>query len=135
MIREDSPQTHCPCMQDGFVAETTQTAMAMHNLNLFSYNNVAKYWEEGEDGGKSRCTIDDEERNMVDLEPVREVSDSSSSFVCMSDYNDLVPSIDEFGGELVDVAFDAAGLGEEEVADHRNIIRCSVCVRRRRLGP
>lgn len=59
---------------------------------------------------------------MIDLEPIRKVSDSGSSFICMSDYNNFVTSIDEFGGELVDVTFDAAGLGEEEVADHCNVV-------------
>jgi hypothetical protein len=39
------------------------------------------------------------------------------------DNYDLVASVDELRGELVDVAFDSSWLGEEEVADHRNIVR------------
>lgn len=46
MIREDCPQSHCPRMQDGFVAETAQACMAMHDLNLFSNNNVPEDWKE-----------------------------------------------------------------------------------------
>jgi hypothetical protein len=35
----------------------------------------------------------------------------------------LMAAIDELGGELVDVAFNAAGLGKEEVADHGDVVR------------
>lgn len=41
----------------------------------------------------------------------------------MCDDDDLVATIDELGGELVDVAFNAAGLGEKEVADHGDVVR------------
>lgn len=60
---------------------------------------------------------------MVDLEAIREVSHSGSPFVCMRDDDDLVAAVDELRGELVDVAFDSSWLGEEEVADHSNIVR------------
>jgi hypothetical protein len=60
---------------------------------------------------------------MVDLEAIRKVSYSCPSFVCVGyDYN-LVSSIDELRGELVNMTFDSSGLREEEVADHGDIIR------------
>ena len=40
----------------------------------------------------------------------------------MSDNYHFVAAVDEFGGELIDVAFDAAGLGEEEIADHGDVV-------------
>ena len=43
----------------------------------------------------------------------------------MGDDDDFVSSIDELGGQLVDVAFDSSWLWEEEVADHSDIVRHS----------
>lgn len=60
---------------------------------------------------------------MVDFEAIREVSNAGSTFVCVRDDDNLVSAVDEFRRELVDVAFDAAWLGKEVVADHRNIVR------------
>jgi len=60
---------------------------------------------------------------VVDLEAIREISHSSSALVCMRDNDDLVASVDELRGELVDVTFDSPWLGEEEVADHSDIVR------------
>ena len=60
---------------------------------------------------------------MVDLETICKISNTSSPFVRMGDDDDLVATIDELGRELVDVAFNAAGLGEKEVADHGNVVR------------
>ena len=64
---------------------------------------------------------------MVDLEAVRKVSNTGPSFIRVSNDDDFVAAIDEFGRELIDMAFNAAGLGEEEVADHRNIVRHLGC--------
>ena len=60
---------------------------------------------------------------MVDLETIGKISNTSSPFVRMGDDDDFVATIDELGRELVDVAFNAAGLGEKEVADHGDVVR------------
>ena len=60
---------------------------------------------------------------MVDFETVREIPDTRSSLIGMGDDDDFVAAIDELGRELIDVAFNAAGLGEEEVADHGDVVR------------
>ena len=60
---------------------------------------------------------------MVDFEPIGQVSYSRSPFVCVCDDDDLVTSIDQLGGKLINVRFDSARLGEEEVADHGNVVR------------
>lgn len=60
---------------------------------------------------------------MVDLEAICEVPNTGPSFIRVGDDDDFVAAIDEFGRELIDMAFNAAGLGEEEVADHRDIVR------------
>jgi hypothetical protein len=96
--------------------------MAMHNLDLLPNDNATEYWEEGEDCWKGGGPVEDEERNVVDLEAIREISNTGSTFVCMGDDYDLVSSVNELGGELVDVAFDSSWLGKEEVADQRNIV-------------
>ncbi len=59
---------------------------------------------------------------MVDFETVGEVAHAGSAGVGVGDDDDFVAAVDEFGGELVDVGFDAAGLGEEEVADHGDVV-------------
>lgn len=105
------------------MAEAAETSMSMNNFNLFPNDNVSKDWEEGEDRGECRGAVDDQEWDMVDFEAIREVSYASSSFVRVGNDNDLVSSIDELCGELVDVALDSSWLWEEEVADHGNVVR------------
>ena len=122
MICKDGPQTHCPRVQYGLMAETAQTCVTMHNLDLLAYDNVPEDWEEGEDGWKAGGAVHDQERDMIDLEAVCEVTDPGSSFVGVGDDYDFMAAVDQLGGQLVDVALDAAGLGEEEVADHSNVV-------------
>lgn len=109
-------------MQNSLVTQTTQACVPMHDFNLLSENNVSEYREEGKDGWKGGFSIDDKERYMVDLESIGEIPNTSPPFIRMGDDDDLVATVDELGGELVDVAFNAAGLGEKEVADHRDIV-------------
>lgn len=96
--------------------------MPMHNFYALSYHNIAEYREEGKYGRERRLAVDDEEGDVVDFETIGEVADTSAAFVGMGYNDDLVATVDEFGGELVDVRFDAAGLGEEEVGDHGDVI-------------
>ena len=49
MVRENCPQPHGSGVEDGFVAEAAQALMAMDDLYLFSYNDIAEDWEEGKD--------------------------------------------------------------------------------------
>ena len=48
-------------------------------------------------------------------------------------YN-LVPTVYKFCRELIDVAFHSPRLGEEEVADHRNVVRHFVLLAKYPLG-
>jgi hypothetical protein len=105
------------------MAETAQACMSMHDFNLLSNDNVSEDGEEGEDSWEGGGAVDDEEGDVVDLEAIREVSHSRSPLVCMRDDDDLVAPVDEFRGELVDVAFDSAWLWEEVIADHSNVVR------------
>ena len=41
----------------------------------------------------------------------------------MCDYDDFMAAIDELGRELIDMAFNATGLGKKEVADHGDVVR------------
>jgi hypothetical protein len=72
--------------------------MAMHNLDLFSYYDVSKYWKEGKDCGHSRLSVDDKERNVIDLEAIGEIVNSGTPMICMRDHDDFVPSVNEFPG-------------------------------------
>lgn len=103
MIRKHSPQSHRPRMQNSLMTQTTQTSMPMHNLNLLSQHNIPKYREETEHSWERRSSVYHQERDMVDLQAVCEVSDAGSPFVCVGYDNDFVPTVYEFCGELVDV--------------------------------
>jgi len=94
----------------------------MHNFNLFPNDDVSEDGEEREDGGHSRLSVYNKKGDVVNLEPISEIADASAAFVCMGDDDDFMAAVDEFGGELIDVAFHAAGLGEKEVADHRDVV-------------
>ena len=60
---------------------------------------------------------------MVDLEAIGKVPNTSPPFIGMGDDDDFMATVDELGRELVDVAFNAAGLGKKEIADHGDIVR------------
>lgn len=104
------------------MAQRAETAMAMDDFNLLADADVAQDGEEGEDGGKGGRAVDDEEWHVVDLEAVVEVANALAVVVVVGDDDDFVASVDELAGELVDVRFDAAGLREEEVADHGDVV-------------
>lgn len=70
--------------------------MAMHDLDLLSDDNVAKYREKGEHRWHRRFTVYDEERDMVDLEAVREIPNPRAPFVRMCNYYDFVAAVNEF---------------------------------------
>jgi len=97
VIRKDGPQSHCPAVQYGFLAQTTETCMAMHNLDLLSYHNISEDWEEREDGGEGGSAVYDKKWNVVDLEAIREVADAGSSFVGVGDDDDFVTAVDQLG--------------------------------------
>ena len=94
----------------------------MHDFNPLADHNIAKDWKKREDSRHGRLSIYDEEGNMVYLEAVGEISDSTTTFIGVGDYHHLVTSIDKLGGKLIDMTFDSAGLREEEIADHGNIV-------------
>ena len=123
MIRKDRSQPHSPGMQYSLMTQTAQTSMPMHNLNLLSKYDIPKDREEGKDSRESSFPVDDKERHMIDLEAVGQISNTRSPFIRVGDDDDFVATVDELGGELVDVAFNTAGLGEEEVADHGDVVR------------
>lgn len=69
--------------------------MTVNNFNLLSDNNIAEYWEEGENGRHCGLAIDDEERDMVHFKTIGEVSNATTTFVGMRYDDYLVASIDE----------------------------------------
>lgn len=110
-------------MQYRLMAKTAQTRVPVHNLNLLSDDNITKDRKEREDGGHGRFAVDDEKGDVIDFQTVGEIADSGAAFVGMGDNDDFVAKVDEFGAELVDVRFDAAGLREEEIGDHGDVVR------------
>ena len=123
MIRKDGPKAHCSSVQDCLMAKTTEASMAMHYLDLFPDYDVPKDGKERENCRQGGLAVDDQEWNMVHFEAIGEVSDTAAALVRMSDDDNFVATINEFGRKLIDMALDAAGLREEEIADHSNIVR------------
>ena len=105
------------------MAKAAETGMAVHNLNLFPQNNVTEDGEKGENSGKGTFSINDQKGNVINFEPVSEVSDACTALVGMRDDHNLMATVDELGGELVDMTFDSPRLRKEEVADHGDVVR------------
>lgn len=110
-------------MQNSFPAHTAQASMAMHNLNLFANDDVAEDGKEREDCWECGSSIYDQERYMVDLEAIRKVAYTCSTFVVMCDDYDFVAAINQLCRQLVDMTFDSSRLGKEEVAYHSDVVR------------
>lgn len=125
VVGEDGAQAHGAGVEDPLVAEAAQAAVAVDDLDALADADVAEDGEEGEDGGKGGLAVDDEEGHVVDLEAVGQVADALAVVVGVGDDDDLVPTVDELGRDLVDVRLYASGLGEEEVADHGDVVRSS----------
>lgn len=81
------------------MAEVAQACVSVHNFDLFPDDNIAEYWKERKYCGKGRLPVNDQERNMIDLEPVREISHASAAFVGVSYNYYFVATIDQFLGE------------------------------------
>jgi hypothetical protein len=94
--------------------------MTMDDLDLLPDEDVAQDGEKGEHCWHSGFAIDDQERDMVDLETIGEIVDSCPTFVGVGDHDDLVATIDQLAGKLIDVTFDSSWLRKEEVANHSN---------------
>ena len=77
------------------MTEATQAGVAMNDFNLFSDDDVAENWEEGEDGWHSGLAVNDKERNVINLEAIGEVSNSSPAFVGMRDDDYLMTSVNQ----------------------------------------
>jgi hypothetical protein len=70
--------------------------MAVYDFDAFAYDDVSEDREEGEDGGEGGLAVDYEEGDVVDFEPVGQISHACSSLVGMSDNNDFVATVNEF---------------------------------------
>jgi len=82
-------------MENSFMTETTETGMTMDNLYLLTNYDVSKDRKEGKYGWEGGFSVDYKEWYMVDFKTVGEISNSSTTLVCMSDYDDFVSSIDK----------------------------------------
>lgn len=78
MIGKDRPQTHRTCVQDALMAQITERCMAMHNLNLLANEDLSEQWKGAEDCRESRAAIYHPVWKVVDLDPVREVSNTGT---------------------------------------------------------
>lgn len=96
VICKESPQAHRTAVNDGFLAKIAETRVAVNDLDPFANDDIAEDREEGEDGRESGLPIYDKKGDMVDFEPIGQISNSLPSVVCMSDDDDLVATVDQF---------------------------------------
>lgn len=122
VIRIHRPQPHRPAVQDGLVGHGAQRRVAVHDLDALADEDVPQHGKQREDGGEDGAAVNDEEGDVVDLEPVGEVAHARAVAVGVGDDDDLVAAVNEFGGELVDMRLDAPGLRVEEVAHHGDVV-------------
>lgn len=52
--------------------------MAMHDLDPLADEDLSQKWEGAEDGWKCSAAVDDPVREVVHLQPIREVPDASA---------------------------------------------------------
>lgn len=78
------------------MAETTQAGMPVDDLDLFANDDIAENRKEGEDGRHGRFAVNNEERDMVNLESIGKVPDPGASFVRMGNDNDFVAAVNKF---------------------------------------
>lgn len=100
-----------------------QAPVAVHDLDLLSDNDISVHWKKRKDGRKCRLTVNYEEWDMIDLQAIGEVVNARTTLIRVSNDDDFVSTVYEFGGELVNMRLDTAGLRVEEVADHGDVIR------------
>lgn len=122
VIREYRPQPHCSRMEYALMAKTAQTTVTVNYLYTLSNEDVSQDGEEGENRGERSLPVDDEKGHMVHFQPIGEIAHTFSVVMGVRDDDDLVASVDELAGELVNVRFNASWLWEEEVADHGNVV-------------
>jgi hypothetical protein len=79
------------------MTEAAQARVAMNDLYLLSNDNVPENRKEGKDCWHSGFSVDDQKGDMVDLESIGQVVDSSSTVVGMSYDHDFVPPIYQLG--------------------------------------
>jgi len=96
MVCKNCAESHGAGVQDTLMAEAAETGMAMHNFDLFSDYDVPEDGEEGKNRGHGRLSVNDEEWNMINLEPIGKIMHPSSSFICMRDDDDFVSSVNKF---------------------------------------
>lgn len=75
----------------------------MYNLNLFSQHYIPEYRKEAEHSRERGGTVDDQERDVIDFQAVREVAYACSSLISVRyDYN-FMSAVYKLGGQLVDM--------------------------------
>ena len=97
MVCEDGAKTHGTCMKNAFMAKAAETCMPVHDLYVFSDEDVAKDGKAGEDSWKCCLSENDKKRDMVDLQAIREIMDAGATFVRVRDNDDFVTTVDQLG--------------------------------------
>ena len=69
--------------------------MPVHYLNLLSDHYISQYRKGREDRWKGGLSVDNKERNMIDLQAVGQVANAGPTFICMGDDDHFMPAIDE----------------------------------------
>lgn len=90
----------------------------MHDLDLFSNDDIAEHGEKGKECRHCRLAVDNEKRDMVYFEAVCEVSHPRPAFVGMGDDNDLVAAVDEFLCTFYEIVFDQRGKADIATVDN-----------------
>lgn len=90
----------------------------MHDLRTFAQDDVAKDRKEGKHCWHSSLAIDGEEGHIIDLETIRQISDSNSIVVRMCYDYDLVASIYEALAQLIDMRLYSSRLWIEKIGHH-----------------
>lgn len=94
----------------------------MHHGDPFPHKHTAQQREAVEDGGGCGLVVHDLQREVVDLQSVRQVADTLSFAVGVGGNHHFVSLFNQTLGELVDVTFHSPHVWVEEVGHHADVV-------------
>lgn len=103
VIGKHGAQRHGPRVENAFMAEITQTAMAVYDLNVLPDEDLPQNRKGAEHRRKGRAAIDDPVRQMIDLEAICQVANACAAGIRVAGWTvgvrddyDMVAAVDEF---------------------------------------
>lgn len=123
MVREDCAEPHGLGVEEGVVGHGGEGTVRVDDGDFLANEYVPEQRQTVKEGCGRRLVVHNSQRQVIDFEALREVTDAFSVAVRMGDNYDFVPPFDQALGELVNVALHASHVGVEKVRHHAYRVR------------